>query len=1189
MPADRQTLKEIHERSIQRFQSSWGLGAGPSASAPKQVSSSQLAYLERQQEKSFARYQAQQQTEQRTQNRAAISSTQSATPTGATRLQTLEAMVARYPNVAPSIHAEIAQLRGTTSGTPARTPITQAPPAMAAATEQRPAPRVHTAAEKRAQESARLFGHTAQPTAAQTARPQAALAPEIGKAFREALNAPEIRGRTPGLPEARQRVHDTAEAAARARLAVQTSTGEQRPAAREALARAQAEAQLAKIEVRRAQEEAREQKATARAEGRTKGAPRGRAFGAGGIHDDEVRVGSQAKSGWGQFLMGAGSLALPGPIASLLSGLGGGARAEARGPAAGRIAAAGQMPGLEDLRHSLDANTIALRDLTGRLAPSTEKQGISGAIGTGLVAGTISGQLSATAAARADKERWQDTRPQMFGAHGAAEANRQTAAAALAQGASKRAAAVAVMEAGGVERSTADKYVREATRPRATARPKPSVTPAPAEEVGLERRPGPEKVYPPAAEVAARVAQAKLDRQAAAQARRERVGAPKTRMGKAATVIAAESASSPERHSARAPKGPGARALHLQAVSEHLSGGGTSESAVKLLMEQRGLAESTAKRYAREAAKTQPPPTAAGSLPVPGGLGFANLISKGLNTLAAEWTQAFQGIRQTVSPAGIKRAASAAMAETKEALSIIGETLEPVTGPVRRKTAQAKQAMENRYGKAGARAIMGAATATSWGGSAVTGFPIPTAAATLPYLAAAEAAKLARRGYNAMGGGGTPPPQGPTPALSGSAAGGSGLTMAMGANVAMAVYAGIKSLEHGLAFGAQAMNTSQRTDLTDAQKRNQIADSVPVVGGLLKSLREFGRALDGTTESMRQNTVRHQENLAVDRVQAQVTGRTNQIERELGTRQARHDATSAVGYAPLQTFDRQTVAGRQQHAEYQRLLPLQDRHVELQREEFTATRDQQLAQQQLAQATDRQAVALRNVMATEQRYQRAFRGSDPRELQLAAHARERASQAESAIRPTYDTALGVAEAASSRQAQARSAVRRNAIDEQRAQLGNLEDRYSRTEQGAATWGAASPIERSLGLSALRQVREHGERAGPEAWSYAQRFAPEYAREQQVRIGEESPERMQAIREGFRPSYEATPLREQDRQIDNARADIRVNVNLDAREFSRHTLRAFREVYGEMIQSLQAQVNEVRRNMQAGRAVVNSGL
>jgi len=140
---------------------------------------------------------------------------------------------------------------------------------------------------------------------------------------------------------------------------------------------------------------------------------------------------------------------------------------------------------------------------------------------------------------------------------------------------------------------------------------------------------------------------------------------------------------------------------------------------------------------------------------------------------------------------------------------------------------------------------------------------------------------------------------------------------------------------NGLQFAASAATISQQADLTGSQKTRQITENIPIVGALIKSLRQLQEAIDGTAAAISRHRLIGefaQANISsqFEMVSAASSGR---IQQGLAMRRYKlAGEAAAMGAPPIENYDRSTVAGQQAQQRADLMAPLQDALAQAQRE-----------------------------------------------------------------------------------------------------------------------------------------------------------------------------------------------------------------------------------------------------------------
>ncbi len=350
-------------------------------------------------------------------------------------------------------------------------------------------------------------------------------------------------------------------------------------------------------------------------------------------------------------------------------------------------------------------------------------------------------------------------------------------------------------------------------------------------------------------------------------------------------------------------------------------------------------------------------------------------------------------------------------------------------------------------------------------------------------------------------------------------------------------YAGMQAIgavQGGLGGATRAMGIAQNASLSDEQKHRMMTEEMPIVGGLLRSLRQFGQALDGSAELIRSSAERYA-NLRADNAAAQgLASQRNTGQGQLDEAENRARGLAGATAPRQQLFDRSTSSGEAAYQNAQRLLPLEDRLAAARRESAIAAANEESARQRTLGGEarlsgiihDRNAALGRlgaaqrrqsqygngNFFTTANFMSRTFNPSNPglgdqtgaineagEQLRTQAE-RLAAAHRDQGQRDQDYRAAGLARV----QAQQREQEAR--LDLSRGHFSNLQQAEANMTNRAGRFGRMSRMERAQGLYAARQIRLHGIQNVPRHLiEHADRFDSAFVDREAQRFGENTPE------------------------------------------------------------------------------------
>src|SRR5579872_1106727 len=137
------------------------------------------------------------------------------------------------------------------------------------------------------------------------------------------------------------------------------------------------------------------------------------------------------------------------------------------------------------------------------------------------------------------------------------------------------------------------------------------------------------------------------------------------------------------------------------------------------------------------------------------------------------------------------------------------------------------------------------------------------------------------------------------------------------------IYAAVKSIEVGFGTAARAADILNNSMLTQAQKTQSLAESLPIIGGIAKAVRELGEAANGTTDALRRSAEAFQLNNRYIAIEAQQKAQLFQFNARDDEADARIAATfklqrRGIGLAPVLPKD---MLDDRELADFQRRFP----------------------------------------------------------------------------------------------------------------------------------------------------------------------------------------------------------------------------------------------------------------------------
>jgi hypothetical protein len=406
-----------------------------------------------------------------------------------------------------------------------------------------------------------------------------------------------------------------------------------------------------------------------------------------------------------------------------------------------------------------------------------------------------------------------------------------------------------------------------------------------------------------------------------------------------------------------------------------------------------------------------------------------------------------------------------------------------------------------------------------------------------------------------------------------------------GLGIGAAVYAARRYTQESMRWATGAFNIAHRDDLTMGQKTQAISESLPGIGSVIKSLREFGQALDGTTERVRR------ENRAIDIARAtlpiQFAGEREV--RELRTKamfgRAGADITAGLPIAAGVPQDYLTWRGQIAAHEHERMQPAQDAAVR-------ALRDARLSRFQ-ARALAGQRADAASALQGRIRYRdqawaarEAYHGANPETLTRLRGDVVLANEAIGEASRTFEQADRAARqanvTAAEREAQARTAL----IDVMENQTKIEQARLQRMIGNAMRFGGAGPGERAQYEAAALYFQQHPEQWGQGATDLQNQLAalnPALAQQLSMQAGQGMPEYLRAQERG---ELESGTLAEQQGRVNAAAIGVRVAVQLNEEKLATDIAAALNADLRPLIREIEVRAQEEAQRIMAERLLQN---
>lgn len=289
--------------------------------------------------------------------------------------------------------------------------------------------------------------------------------------------------------------------------------------------------------------------------------------------------------------------------------------------------------------------------------------------------------------------------------------------------------------------------------------------------------------------------------------------------------------------------------------------------------------------------------------------------------------------------------------------------------------------------------------------------------------------------------------------------------------------------------GARYYGAANDPTLSDYQRSRGMAESLPIIGGLVKSLTDFGNAVSGATGRLK--GMRQAVELQNARQQASDTaaGKFQGLRFQTIAAVARADAAARADRVGFAGVDVSTVQGERARLSAERRLPLEvaarsaginvkaskTEASRLDTEILRAENDIESAKNAQAAARARQAQGSAEVKAALGRTipQLGEAAGGERKREQGLHQEVTAINAELAARERLQTALAKRQETAVQLAQAESQQRKALLALDQERLQTLTETENRVKGAAQSYGALTAGEKLAALQSARQLNEQG--------------------------------------------------------------------------------------------------------------------
>jgi hypothetical protein len=397
---------------------------------------------------------------------------------------------------------------------------------------------------------------------------------------------------------------------------------------------------------------------------------------------------------------------------------------------------------------------------------------------------------------------------------------------------------------------------------------------------------------------------------------------------------------------------------------------------------------------------------------------------------------------------------------------------------------------------------------------------------------------------------------------------------------------------------AGGLNIANNRDMAGFQKTERLVEMVPVVGNLINSFRQLRDAVDGTTERMRQESIRHEQAMLALTIRSETE--TGARSRLTGIQEARAGvAAYGAGPAAYNPTDRSTGRGAIDYAEEQQRLASAD-NADMARRQ--AMIDRQMAgtlagrvapiEEQLRAAHGSRTRAAANVREIYSRSSDVTSSGNRADLAAQLNQVAEANQRILALEQQRRQAADEAAQAGVRAAQSESQARRAVIEQMRTELSILRDRERSMVSAAQTIARATPYERDIARRFGEQARSQGiESLLPQQRQIVEQFFPNFAAGELARVGEQDP--LFAFGRDVMGEQGSggvgRSIAETRGQVNRVQAEVRNEIILDQAALADEIVRALGPALATFIESMRSEARARASELTRGRLVtINSG-
>lgn len=392
----------------------------------------------------------------------------------------------------------------------------------------------------------------------------------------------------------------------------------------------------------------------------------------------------------------------------------------------------------------------------------------------------------------------------------------------------------------------------------------------------------------------------------------------------------------------------------------------------------------------------------------------------------------------------------------------------------------------------------------------------------------------------------------------------------------------------GMDFAAGAINTLNNSSLTTAQQFRGIAESIPIVGGVVKAFNDLDRAIMGVTERLRLTTEAAQRMSAMQGVAGRFAPLLGQAYTD--TAFARNRVAAVRGLSAVESPTARTTLGEQQrYQEAQALLPLEQARRLAAVQAATTQRNVQTLRDREIELVGERNNALSQARAASERVA-GLRASDrgphlnepqiARALSLQAAYEEMARQKDEERLRITQQRIGLERQGA--QDSFRAAQATLAVEQQK--LEALKQREQTATANARRLGAMNPLEFEFGAQALQQYLANPQGVPNEIRDMARGIAPQTVGNIEEGIGDSRRSRVLGLApDEFRDSLGSIRPQVNAQQV-VVNAQLVINEGELARRLADLTNGLVQSLRTQMVQAMDLAAQNVNtRNAQAANA------